>query len=92
MFYDSVKKFMRPAVYVYGTDTLVFETSCGSGSAALACLIFETLIRRNAEASIPVEQPGGVITVRITGEGKTVKSLTIGGRVYLSERTGEIGL
>jgi diaminopimelate epimerase len=85
MFYERAKKFMRPAVYVYEPKTFVFETSCGSGSAALACHIFEGLPGGETQVSIPVEQPGGVITVRITGQDRIVKSLTIGGRVYLSQ-------
>ncbi|MDR2097469.1 MAG: hypothetical protein LBP37_03015, partial [Spirochaetaceae bacterium] len=43
MFYDTARKFMQPAVYVYAADTFFFETSCGSGSAALACLGFDKL-------------------------------------------------
>ncbi|MDR0662871.1 MAG: hypothetical protein LBF80_02170 [Spirochaetaceae bacterium] len=92
MFYDTAKKFMRPAVYVYAADTFVFETSCGSGSAALACRIFERLPPSAAQQSIPIKQPGGIITVGITGQGKVVKSITIGGRVYLSTAAVQIDL
>ncbi|MDR1352987.1 MAG: hypothetical protein LBK05_06870, partial [Treponema sp.] len=35
-FPDGADDAITPAVYVYGTDSLVFESSCGSGSAALA--------------------------------------------------------
>jgi diaminopimelate epimerase len=80
MFYDTAENFMRPAVYVYATESLIFESSCGSGTAALACYNFE---KKNA-AVIPVRQPGGIITARLSVEGGRLKHVWIGGKVILS--------
>jgi diaminopimelate epimerase len=81
MFYDTAENFMRPAVYVYATESLIFESSCGSGTAAIACYNFE----KNNAAVIPVRQPGGVITARAAVEGGRLKHIWIGGKVILSE-------
>ncbi|MDR1363640.1 MAG: hypothetical protein LBJ35_06285 [Spirochaetaceae bacterium] len=83
MFYDAVKDIMRPAVYVRATETLVFESSCGSGSAAFACRRFANSVE--GENIIPVRQPGGVITACVTKQGGAVKQIKIGGMVAISE-------
>ena len=85
MFYDSVKDFMRPAVYVYPSESLVFESSCGSGSAALACHSLSKM--DGMDAVIPVKQPGGVITARVVTEDGLPRHIWIGGKVTLSEIT-----
>jgi diaminopimelate epimerase len=80
---------MQPAVYVYAADTFFFETSCGSGSAALACLGFDKLgvSSTNSQLKIAVEQPGGVINACVTPQGKAIKNITISGIVRLSEES-----
>jgi diaminopimelate epimerase len=82
MFYSTAKEFMRPAVYVYGTDTLVFESSCGSGSAALACHLTE---RGSFKTAVSIRQPGGTITATVTARDGAVERVMIGGHVSLSE-------
>jgi diaminopimelate epimerase len=82
MFYHAANQMMTPAVYVYGTDSLVFESSCGSGSAALGMLLSETL--PDGEARHAVVQPGGVIEVRLRKERGEVTDIFIGGPVSLS--------
>ncbi|MDR2344422.1 MAG: hypothetical protein LBD86_07830 [Spirochaetaceae bacterium] len=86
MFYDTVKEIMRPAVYVYASKSLVFESSCGSGTAALACYIFE----KGGGVSLSVKQPGGIITARVMAEGGLPQGIWIGGKVLLSELSYEI--
>ncbi|MDR3355647.1 MAG: hypothetical protein LBO04_00455 [Spirochaetaceae bacterium] len=83
MFYDTEKKIMRPAVYVYATKTLVFESSCGSGTAAFACYSFEKM--NSKDTVVPVKQPGGVITARTATEEGLRKHIWIDGAVTLSE-------
>jgi diaminopimelate epimerase len=86
MFWDSRKQFMTPAVYVYRSGALVFESSCGSGSAALA-----VWLDREAAASpdcgggrrFSIRQPGGIIETRVTRRDGGL-SVSIGGRVTLS--------
>lgn len=84
MFYDTHSRIMRPAVYVYATDSLVFESSCGSGSAALA--VWETRDRVEGEVRCEVVQPGGIIEVRVCKRQDVITDISIGGLVTLSER------
>jgi diaminopimelate epimerase len=84
LFYDTAAAFMRPAVYVYGTDSLVFESSCGSGSAALAA--WKTQGAGDGETACNVKQPGGIIEARVLRRGGGIQSLSVGGKVCLSGR------
>jgi diaminopimelate epimerase len=84
LFYDTAAAFMRPGVYVYATGSLVFESSCGSGSAALA--LWKTGNRGDGETVWEVNQPGGLIEVRVRRRGGKVCGLSIGGKVTLSGR------
>jgi diaminopimelate epimerase len=82
MFWDSAARLMTPAVYVYATGKLVFESSCGSGSAALGLCLAEAL--DSGEELLTLQQPGGIIEVRVEkrpGEGAVV---SIGGPVTLA--------
>jgi diaminopimelate epimerase len=82
LFYDSGSRFMTPAVYVRSTGTLVFESSCGSGSAALG--VWESRKLRDGEACFSAAQPGGVIEVKVRKVKGLVDSVSIGGIVNLS--------
>jgi diaminopimelate epimerase len=84
LFYDTAAAFMRPAVYVYGTGSLVFESSCGSGSAALA--VWKTGNAGDGEAACAVRQPGGLIEARVFRRDGAVYRISIGGEVRLSGR------
>jgi diaminopimelate epimerase len=85
MFWDGRKKFMTPAVYVYRSDTLVFESSCGSGSAAMAVWLEGEAASSpdHGEGRYSIRQPGGVIETRVTRRDGGL-SVSIGGRVTLS--------
>lgn len=78
LFWDGT--FLDPFVYVKGTDTLVHESSCGSGTAAMAaCLAF----RGGKTVHIDARQAGGVIY----GEAEYssgVSALRIGGMVEIT--------
>jgi diaminopimelate epimerase len=78
---------MTPAVYVYGTDSLVFESSCGSGSAALAVCKSRPL--DDGEARYRIRQPGGIIETRVIKRAGTAVSVAIGGPVTLKELAWE---
>lgn len=73
---------MRPLVLVKGSDTLVWETGCGSGSAAVG--VFEALTRKERERKTEVRQMGGTITAsaRLREDGGA--DVTITGKVRLS--------
>jgi diaminopimelate epimerase len=83
MFWDAAKNFMTPAVYVYATASLVFESSCGSGSAALA--LWQNRNLRDGEVRAAVAQPGGLINTRVVKNGGSLISVSIGGKVRLGE-------
>jgi diaminopimelate epimerase len=80
---------MTPAVYVYGTDSLVFESSCGSGSAALA--VCESRLLDDGEVRYRIRQPGGIIETRVVKRAGTAVSVAIGGPVTLRELVWEWG-
>ncbi|MDR0759816.1 MAG: hypothetical protein LBF74_06855 [Treponema sp.] len=82
MFFDTASRFMTPAVYVAATDSLVFESSCGSGSAALAA--WETRSAADGERRLEVRQPGGIIEAGICRKNGEISHIAIGGPVRLS--------
>ena len=88
LFWDSKKKFMRPMVWVRKTETFISESSCGSGSAALA-----VWLARNTgiiDQSADIIQPGGIIETRIVKKDNAVTYLSIGGKVTLSSQSSII--
>ena len=82
MFYDSEKRFMRPLVWTRAIDSLVFESSCGSGSAALG--IWAARGAEDAELETDLAQPGGTITVTIVKRAGKIERLSVSGKVGLS--------
>ncbi|MDR1587829.1 MAG: hypothetical protein LBS57_10270 [Treponema sp.] len=84
MFYDAACCFMKPAVYVSAVGSLVFESSCGSGSAALGVRLARDA--RDAEETFAINQPGGVIEATVVKREGKIRQITIGGRVSLGGR------
>jgi diaminopimelate epimerase len=84
MFFDTPSRFMTPAVYVAATDTLVFESSCGSGTAALA--VWDTRDSGDGVRRLEVKQPGGIIEAVVRRENGEITGLYIGGPVTLGEK------
>ena len=68
MFYKEETRELTPVVYVPEVDSLVWESSCGSGSVAVAAALADR-VGRSIE-SLKLSQPGGVIeaTVRRKAE------------------------
>ena len=83
MFYDTDNLFMRPAVYVYSTGVLVFESSCGSGSAALGTWLSRG--KQNGTVKYSISQPGGIIETEVTKKADKINLITIGGKAELGE-------
>jgi diaminopimelate epimerase len=81
LFYDTECAFLRPAVLVNSRsiETFVFENSCGSGSAALAC--HHTRHSSDGEYSQIYRQPGGAIATRLVKENGKTAAIFIGGPV-----------
>ncbi len=74
---------MIPAVYVTATDTLYWEQSCGSGSAAVAAAL-ACMGKKNVSCTI--NQPGGAISIAadVAGEEKMLQRFGSGGPVAFS--------
>jgi len=83
MFYDTASRFLRPAVYVRSVDTMVFESSCGSGSAALGIWLCREIA--DGTAKYAIAQAGGVIETEVVKRADKVVRITIGGEVRLGE-------
>lgn len=80
--FDLHKRSILPAVYVKATDTLYWEQSCGSGTAAVGAVMTCML---KSDFSAAIEQPGGTLTVETVAAEEGVQSIRIGGSVTLSE-------
>lgn len=74
---------MTPVVYVCETDSMVWESSCGSGSMAVAALGAMKQIEGVCHRAL--QQPGGVIEAVARAEGGRVIACSMGGPVGLSE-------
>jgi len=83
MFYDTRKRYLRPVVWTRALDALVWESSCGSGSAALG--LWAARGSEDGELEIDLAQPGGAITVRVAKRAGKVTRLSIGGKVTLDD-------
>ena len=72
---------MRPLIYVRSIDTAVWESGCGSGSAALGAY---AALRAQRDVFLKIAQPGGVIGVRAIWEHDRVGAIEIQGNVRLA--------
>ena len=72
---------MTPVVYVRDVDTVYFEGSCASGSAACAYALADDT---GAKRSFRLIQPDGELTVSVSGKGDDL-ALRLSGAVSLSE-------
>ena len=72
---------MRPLVYVRSIDSAIWESGCGSGSAALGAY---AALQAQREVFLKIAQPGGVICVRAACEHSKVSSVEIHGSVRLA--------
>ena len=83
MFYETGTRFMRPLVYVRSTGSLVYESSCGSGSAALGVWLSRELCDGSFRCAI--NQSGGTIETLVQKEAGEIAGISIGGKVLLGE-------
>ena len=81
---DTKTQTMIPAVYVSRTDTLYWENSCGSGSAAVAAALACTTRKRVAAY---MKQPGGTIAIAASvDDDGNLQQIFMGGSVKLGPR------
>ncbi|GAA1852758.1 hypothetical protein [Myceligenerans crystallogenes] len=78
MLYDPSRGELAPLVYVPALDSLVWERSCGSGTASVGAYL---AARQGGEVRASVRQPGGVMRVRASQGPRGLTELTISGQV-----------
>ena len=87
MFLEGDK--LTPAVYVRSTDSLVWESSCGSGSTACGWYLAQNA--PDGQYTYHFREPGGVIETAVTKVEGAVTRIFMGGPLSLSEPL-ELGL
>lgn len=78
LLFDEPAAAFTPLVYVASTDTAVWESGCGSGSAAIGAYLAS---RDRTDCEIALRQPGGIIRVRAAWSGTEITAVSITGRV-----------
>lgn len=72
LFYDSATSRMIPVVHVEALDSTVWESSCGSGSIALAAAVSHR--EKRSIDNYVIHQPGGDLVVSVTFDGGITKA------------------
>ncbi|MEA3422565.1 MAG: diaminopimelate epimerase [Bacillota bacterium] len=80
MFLNEEKSFITPLVYVKATDSIVWERSCGSGTAAVG-IFLSYKNKKNIDAVIT--QPGGELKIITKWENNAVTEATLSGIVSI---------
>lgn len=80
---DRKNMEMTPTVYVVSTDTMICESSCASGSEAVAICLAEE--ETDGVYTYNLKEPGGTLCVTVTKDSGSVVSAKIGGHVALTE-------
>ena len=79
--------FTVPLVFVRTAGTLVRESACGSGSAAVAAA---EALRAGGKVSVPIPQPGGIIRAEAEVKKCAVTDVTITGTVLIEEEAKQL--
>ena len=82
LLYDEEAETMAPLVWVRDSDTQVWETSCGSGTIAVA---YRLAARQGRTVSINVFQPGGAPQAEIVWENGRALRAILSGIVVLGQ-------
>ncbi|MCL2139162.1 MAG: hypothetical protein FWH41_06480 [Treponema sp.] len=83
MFFNAEKSFLQPAVWTQAAGKIIFESSCGSGSAALG--IWAMRNETEADREFFLEQPGGTIAVHVKKQAGKISLLSISGKVTFGD-------
>lgn len=84
IFLNRENNEMVPYVYVEGSDTLMRESSCGSGTVALVNYLAGDVNSLDEDYKISIKNPAGELEVFVY-EFEDGKKLCVGGEVELSE-------
>ena len=79
--WNEAEMYMRPLVMVKDAQTMVWETGCGSGSAAVGA--YRAYMSASGEVRTRVRQPGGVIEVYAKCDSQFPRDITITGDVRI---------
>ena len=83
MFWNEKEQSLKPLVYVPSVDSMFWENSCASGTAALA----EYLVKKyNKAIDMDIKEPGGIINIKSDPNSEYVR---LDGSVIL-EKEGEL--
>lgn len=66
LFLDRKENRLTPLVYVPRADTLFWERSCGSGTAAVGAYLAK---QQGSTVCIPIRQPGGTLEITASPDG-----------------------
>lgn len=80
--YVSEQK-MKPVVYVKETNSLVYESSCGSGTIAYAYYLVRD--KQTGRFEFSIKQPGGQIDAVILKQNSETRMALMGGPITISE-------
>lgn len=80
MLFDERRRRLKPLVYVPGADTLFWERSCASGTAAVGVWMS---VGRSVSRRLTISEPGGCLSIEASFAGKVLR---LGGQVRLGER------
>ena len=79
--WNSRTKYMKPLVFVRKSDTLVWETGCGSGSTAIGAWLASS--HENGVFRPEIHQPGGTILAEIHQADGKAEGVRITGHVKI---------
>ena len=80
MFYNEEENFLTPLVYVRGTDSYIWERSCGTGTAALGIALS---LKSEGSINKEVRQPGGSIRVLTTMDDGYITNIYLKGNISI---------
>ena len=83
MFYEEKTQSLTPVVYVRDVESMVWESSCGSGTVAVASALAER--EKKSIKSLKISQPGGVIEVSVRWEANVLEAETNGDVIIEAE-------
>jgi histidine racemase len=80
MFYNNEQNFMVPLVYVEDTGSVIWERSCGTGTAALGIALSLT---KQESVDMVVDQPGGKLQILTTWTNNQIEDIYLKGEVSI---------
>ncbi|MDX9918065.1 MAG: diaminopimelate epimerase [Gudongella sp.] len=78
MYHNFEDSSADPVVYVKETDSLVWERSCASGTAALGAAISYL---KGTDTDMEIKQPGGSLAIKVKWQDNQPKSILLDGTV-----------